>query len=60
MSAFSGNGIYFAIDGTDMSAYFTTINFEPSVEEQDITRGSGTGRPLRPHTTHMGVVMPQS
>jgi len=45
MPAYNGNGVYVAIDGTDVSAYWTSYNLEPTSEAQDITRGSGvTGR----------------
>jgi len=47
MAAFSGNNIFLSIDGVDHSAYFTTLNLEPSNEEQDITRGSGTAHRQR-------------
>ena len=42
MATYSGNDLYIAIDSTSLGTYFTgSLNYEPTIEQQDITAGSG-------------------
>lgn len=41
MSAYNDNAIYLSIDATVVHAYFKSVQLTPSIEEVDITRGSG-------------------
>jgi len=42
MAKYQDNDWYLSIDGTDVSAYLKSVNLTASIEEQDITAGSGT------------------
>lgn len=42
MASFVGNNIHLSIDGVIVHADFKNVSIEPSVEDVDTTRGSGT------------------
>ena len=42
MATYNGNDVYIKIDSVEVDAYFKTIEFSPSIETVDVTRGSGT------------------
>jgi hypothetical protein len=61
MANYAENNWYLSIDGTDVSAYATRINLEPSIASNETTAGSGTddrtrAAGLRDHTISFDLV----
>jgi len=42
VATYNGNDVYIKIDSVEVDAYFKSIEFNPSIETVDVTRGSGT------------------
>lgn len=41
MATYNDNNAYIAIDGTQLDTYFVSFSYEPTIEEVDVTAGSG-------------------